>query len=162
MAKTVTVYVIHCKRMRAFKFGVTTTNAMTRLDALQTGNPCKLTIYGACVHDFGLERGIHTYLGGYRMSGEWFLDEGHCRNIADAVRIGFPYKRIHWSEKDFDQIIRMADYDIDNARRTGVWPTKMRDIGDPGFNGYMTQEECYEEPKQLTYEPIYDGIHCEG
>lgn len=65
------IYIIGAVELSAVKVGVAS-NPKSRLGALQTGNPFRLSILDTFEGTGESEKKLHAKLKAYRMSGEWF------------------------------------------------------------------------------------------
>ncbi len=66
------IYFIQDQKTYAIKIGFTAGNPLSRLDALQTGNPNKLSLLKSIDGDMGLESSLHEQFKESRINGEWF------------------------------------------------------------------------------------------
>lgn len=80
-AECTTIYMVQMGDAGPIKIGKTN-DLRSRVEALQTGNPCKLKVIATLHAPAVLEMQLHAYLDEFRLEGEWFSPSKEVIEIA--------------------------------------------------------------------------------
>lgn len=81
-----TVYLIQSGEVGPVKIGLTSGDPRKRIAQLQTGNPIPLRLRATMAGDVTVERHLHSKLGRFHISGEWFEPDAAIFEAFEAAK----------------------------------------------------------------------------